>query len=108
MVSSGPEQNFVQVKRDWSDLEEKMEWLISHPEDAARIARNNVNTFRDRYLTPAAEACYWRRLFQAWSDVAFEPEFFEVGSDGGQKWRGTPYESFSLMGTLDWNKQLVG
>jgi hypothetical protein len=85
-----------------------MEWLLAHPEEAARIARNNVETFRDRYLTPAAEACYWRHMISAWASVAFEPSFYDTDEAEIAKWRGTPYESFSLMRGLDWNKQVAG
>ncbi|MCJ1232617.1 hypothetical protein MMC14_000570 [Varicellaria rhodocarpa] len=51
-------QNFVEVERDFSDLDAKMEHLLAHPEEAKRVADNSVKTFRERYLTPAAEACY--------------------------------------------------
>lgn len=61
MKSSGPEQNFVQVRRDWSDLERQMQYLLSHDDEARRIADNSVQIFRERYLSPAAEVCYWRR-----------------------------------------------
>ena len=96
-----------QVKNDFSDLDDKMEWLLSHPADAARIARNNVATFRDRYLTPAAEACYWRRLINEWGRHSFEPEFYDM-VNGVKRWRGVPYESFALMKQLHWDEQAVG
>jgi len=96
------------VKRDFSDLSDKMDWLLAHPNEAANIARNNVNQFRDKYLTPAAEACYWRRLIEEWATVGFEPSFYELRPDGTRKWRGIPYESFSLMRGLDWDKQAAG
>src|SRR5690606_33988841 len=65
----GEDQNMVFVKDDWSDLEEKINYLLDNPEEAERIANNNVRIFRDRYLTPAAETCYWRKLFRAWESV---------------------------------------
>ncbi|RAL13477.1 DUF821 domain protein [Aspergillus homomorphus CBS 101889] len=69
-----PEANYVQVADGWADLEEKMRWLIDHPVEAERIAVNAVAVFRDRYLTPAAEACYWRELVTGFASVlAFEP-----------------------------------
>jgi Glycosyl transferase family 90 len=74
----GPKQNIVQVERDFSDLEDKIEDLLAHPADAQRIAENGVKMFRERYLTPAAQACYWRRLFWGWKEVqGFEPELWE-------------------------------
>ncbi|KAF2433760.1 hypothetical protein EJ08DRAFT_583334 [Tothia fuscella] len=98
LVASGPDQNFVEVKRDFSDLETKIEALIQNPDSAKRIADNSVKVFRDRYLTPAAQACYWRRLIRNWASVSFEPKKWETiaGTDGKQirKTRGVPYESF--------------
>ncbi|KAJ5293232.1 uncharacterized protein N7443_009185 [Penicillium atrosanguineum] len=103
MQSSGSEQNFVEVERDWSDLEDKMNWLLSHDEDAQRIADNNVKLFRERYLTQSAEVCYWRRLIQQWAKVSdFEPEFYKEDEDGQKVWRGLSFESFMLMRAMDW------
>ena len=102
MKNSGSDQNFVEVERDWSDLRTKMQWLLSHDQEAERIADNNVKMFRERYLTPAAEACYWRRLFREWSKATdFEPPFFDL-VNGKKRWRGMPVESFLLMGEMDW------
>ncbi|KAL9067675.1 MAG: hypothetical protein Q9161_006757 [Pseudevernia consocians] len=60
MVDSGPAQNWVFVRDDWSNLEETLQGLLADPAKAKKIADNSVRTLRDRYLTPAAEACYWR------------------------------------------------
>ncbi|EEQ33050.1 hypothetical protein McanMca71_003766 [Microsporum canis] len=101
MKSSGPEQNYVEVRRDWSDLHEKIQWLESHENDAKRIAQNNVKTFREHYLTPAAEVCYWRHLIRSWSEVSFKPEFYKE-VNGKKVWRGLPVESFLLERRLEW------
>ena len=101
MVASGPEQNYVEVRRDFGDLKEVVMTLQKDDALAHRIARNNVETFRNRYLTPAAEACYWRRLFRSWATVSFEPEFYEL-VNGTKRWRGLPFESFALEKRLDW------
>ncbi|KAK8081131.1 hypothetical protein PG997_008949 [Apiospora hydei] len=72
--SSGPHQNHVAVKRDWSDLEDRMRELEKSPTRARRIAREVGAQFRDRYLTPAAEACYLRRMIAVYATVqGFEP-----------------------------------
>jgi hypothetical protein len=104
--NNGSNQNFVEVERDFSDLSAAMEDLLDHPEKAKRIADNSVQVFRERYLTQAAEACYWRRLIQRWHDVlAFEPSLYtgaELGSlekDGAKRLkrehkRGVRYETF--------------
>lgn len=102
MVKSGPRQNYVEVRRDFGDLEDKMQSLITSDVEAERIAENNVKTFRDRYLTPAAEACYWRSLIRGWGSVSFEPEFWTV-KDGKQVWRGVPWESYALERRLEWD-----
>jgi len=99
MIPSGPEQNYVQVRRDFSDLEKKMTDLLSHEEEASRIADNSVKMFRDTYLTPAAQVCYWRRLIQAWASVSFEPHRFD--SEGNL--RGVPFEDFVLERRLEWD-----
>ncbi|QDS69153.1 hypothetical protein FKW77_010495 [Venturia effusa] len=99
-VPTGPYQNIVVVERDWSDLDEKVEYLKKNPEVARRIAENSANTFRDRYLSPAAQACYWRKLFWAWRSVSFEPELHET-VDGKRKLRGEPFESYVARAKVD-------
>ncbi|KIV83011.1 hypothetical protein PV11_05072 [Exophiala sideris] len=102
MRSSGPEQNYVEVKRSYEDLADKISWLQNHNKDAEKIASRSVKVFRERYLTPAAEVCYWRKLIHGWSRVSFEPEFFTV-VDGKRIWRGLPIESFLLEQRLEWD-----
>lgn len=75
LVSQGPDANHVEVAADFSDLPAKMEYLLRHPKIAERIADNSARIFRDRYLTPAAEACCWRQLIRLYASVSgFEPE----------------------------------
>lgn len=96
LVGDGEDQNHISVKRDFSDLEAKVKHYRENPIDAQRIANNSVNTFRDRYLTPAAEACYWRRMIRNWAEVqAFEPEAYlptEKDAHGFRKQRGIDWE----------------
>jgi hypothetical protein len=106
--NNGSNQNFVEVERDFHDLSDAMEDLLDHPEKAKRIADNSVQVFRERYLTQAAEACYWRRLIRRWKDVlGFEPTLYtgvdpgsaENGKDGAKRAkreqkRGVRYETF--------------
>lgn len=73
----GPEQNHIQVERDWSDLERKVKYYLDNPEEAQRIANNAKATVRSRNTSPAAEACYWRNLIRGYRKVAFEPEPYE-------------------------------
>ncbi|KAL4874284.1 glycosyl transferase family 90-domain-containing protein [Aspergillus karnatakaensis] len=96
LISSGPEQNHVQVSRDFSDLEPMVLALLADPAEAQRIAENSVRTFRERYLTRAAEACYWRSLWEAYSK-AFNESWSVTGSGGDRKVKGMRYESFVLQ-----------
>ena len=102
MVKEGKGQNYVEVQRDFSDLDKAMGKLKADDALARRVADNNVRTFRERYLTPAAEVCYWRRLFQRWADISFEPEFYKE-MDGKKVWRGLPVESYALERRLEWD-----
>ncbi|KAK8212912.1 hypothetical protein M8818_003077 [Zalaria obscura] len=102
--AAGRRQNFVNVRRDWGDLEAAIERLKMDDGFARRVADNSVQMFRDRYLTPAAEVCYWRRLFEAWREVSFEPEFYTNSSEGeGRRQRGVPWESYMLERRLEWD-----
>ena len=97
MKNYGPEQNYFELNKDWHDIESKIRHLQGWDSLADRMAKNSVQTFRERYLTPAAEVCYWRRLFKGWSEVvAFEPEFYEKDEKGKKRWRGKPFESYLL------------
>ncbi|KAJ5641949.1 hypothetical protein N7490_005949 [Penicillium lividum] len=95
LVANGPYQNYVEVERDFSDLSEKIEPLVQDTEAARRIAQNSAKTFRERYLTPAAEACYWRSLFQGYSNV-WNSSVNPWSDDYGRE-RGLRYESFVLL-----------
>ena len=96
LVSSGPQQNFVQVERDWTDLPHKIQELIDNPIKARMIADNNVDVFRERYLTPAADACYWRALLQGWTTASTQiTETMSDPTDVSNK--GIRYESFLLL-----------
>jgi hypothetical protein len=98
MVEAGPKQNVVKVERDFSDLGRKMVHYVKQQQDAEAIAKRSATVFRDRYLTPAAQACYWRRLFQAWATVSFEPQLYRTIKDDlgkvRRKSRGIPFETF--------------
>lgn len=98
MTESGSDQNVIQVERDFSDLNRKMSHYLRNSEEAKTIALRSTKVFRDRYLTPAAQACYWRQMFRAWSSVSFEPQLYRTIKDDlgrvRRKSRGTPFETF--------------
>jgi hypothetical protein len=98
LSSHGPTQNYVEVERDFSDLPDKMAPLLADPAEAQRIADNSVATFRERYLTPAAEACYWRSLWEGYAEVS-EPPALWAGKGESKKKRGLRYETFALLGS---------
>jgi hypothetical protein len=96
LIAEGPEANHVRVSRDWSDLEKKVEHLIDNPHVAERVANNAVRTFRDRYLTPAAESCYWRYLVREYGRASgFEPVLEET-KKGKRVKRGVLFDTWIL------------
>lgn len=98
MVADGPEANYLEVDAEYSDLKTKIEFLINNPDVAERIANNSVSTFRDRYLTPAAESCHWRHLIRQYAAVSdIEPALFSKDKHGREKLRGQPFEDWILM-----------
>ncbi|KAK4502783.1 hypothetical protein PRZ48_006209 [Zasmidium cellare] len=114
MKKNGPDQNYIQVKRDFSDLPGHMNKL-SKPANfpvSQRIADNARRTFRERYLTPAAEACYWRAMIRGWASVqGFTPEFWVEVKEYDKvakkektkrKPRGAPFEAYAIMEEVDW------
>ena len=83
---SGEDQNVVSTNREFSDLERNIESLMKDPARMQQIADNAAATFRDRYLTPAAVACYWRHLLTAYAEVSFRPDLNDE--------RGISFEEF--------------
>jgi hypothetical protein len=106
LVRDGPGQNYVNVRRDFADLEEKVEYYLENPEEAERIVGNAVATFRDRYLAPAAQSCYLRRLIQGYSEVAETPgvlRFLKEGQAVPSR-RGRGFEDW-LQGGEDYTEE---
>ena len=102
MRSAGPEQNYVKVNRDFANLESTMLELQRDEDMARRIANNSIEFFRERYLTPAAEVCYWRKLINGWADVSFAPNPW-MEKNGVKAWRGLGIESYVLERRLEWD-----
>lgn len=91
---TGPKQNYIAVHNDWSDLRATMEHYLTPAgqKEAERIADETQRTFRDRYMTPAAEACYIRRMIYEWAKVQkWEPQLYK--KDGHM--RGFSWERFA-------------
>ncbi|CAK3778512.1 Hypothetical predicted protein [Lecanosticta acicola] len=70
---SGENQNYVSVRRNFSNLKEVVEYYLDRPREAQRIIENGKRIFRDKYLTPEATSCYFRRLIRAFGEVSFQP-----------------------------------
>ena len=118
LQDSGPDQNYIKLRRDFSDLSKTMD-TFRHPptlqSKGQRIADNARHTFRERYLTPAAEACYWRALIRGWASVqGFAPQRWietevddwHVGSNGKsvvKRARGVPFEAYAVMEATEWS-----
>ncbi|KAJ5937509.1 hypothetical protein N7454_003851 [Penicillium verhagenii] len=97
LISSGADANYLEVDQNFGDLSTKIDYLIDNPQVAERIADNAVRTFRDRYLTPAAESCYWRHLVRQYALVSdFKPVLFSTDRDGKKSPRGVPFETWLL------------
>ncbi|GAC74465.1 endoplasmic reticulum protein EP58 [Moesziomyces antarcticus T-34] len=81
-----------QVLRDttWMRLPEVMESLLDDDARAKRIADNQWSFFRERYISPASAACYWRKAIKSYAGV----QQFTVNYTGTE----TSYESFLLLG----------
>lgn len=94
--------NCISVARDFHDLEAKIQYYEHHLDEAQQIADRAKETFRQRYTTPAATACYWRKLMRTWSTVAFEPQIHipsedeETSSSPRKIIRGITFEEFIL------------
>ncbi|KAH8645363.1 glycosyl transferase family 90-domain-containing protein [Xylariales sp. PMI_506] len=102
MKPNGTNQNYIEVTKDFSNLAGTIAWLEQNPEIAEYIADNSARTFRDRYISPAAGACYWRELIYSWAEVSEKPRIWEQ-EDGKWKRRGVPFEDVVLMGKVKWD-----
>ncbi|KAF2157642.1 hypothetical protein K461DRAFT_264518 [Myriangium duriaei CBS 260.36] len=98
LQAQGSNQNFIQVKADWSDLEEKVTYYLDKDKEAIAIAQNSYNFFARKYLTPAATSCYWRRLIRSWASVqGFRPQLYKQDPDTGKYvLRGIPFEAYAI------------
>ncbi|KAJ3047425.1 hypothetical protein HDU99_009497, partial [Rhizoclosmatium hyalinum] len=108
---ASPQQNMVLVPSPFEEnLPRVMKELLANPEKAKTIAENAWEDLRNRYLTPAANACYWRYLVKRYAEtMQFEVDLQLRELIPGQKRVGAagtgmaaPYESFIFMGTTDW------
>lgn len=62
-----PDYHYIEIKDDYSDLIEKIEWFISHPKDAEEINHNAhlwVERFRDKRLERIIMSEVVRRYFE--------------------------------------------
>ncbi|PPJ50178.1 hypothetical protein CBER1_05225 [Cercospora berteroae] len=88
--------NVVHVSRDFSDFENSILYYNENLGEAQQIADEAKRTFRERYTTPAATACYCRRLMRTWAEtVSFVPRVNKT-KDGQtmKKTRGITFEEF--------------
>ncbi|KAF7190073.1 Protein O-glucosyltransferase 1 [Pseudocercospora fuligena] len=93
------DSNCVHVARNFSDLGEKIQYYNTHADEAQKIADNARTMFRERYTTPAATACYWRKLLRAYARVAFTPRTTAIKENkhklaSKEQLRGISFEEF--------------
>jgi len=53
----------------WTRLPEVMDDLLRNDTKARQIADNQWTFFRERYVSPASAACYWRRALQLFASI---------------------------------------
>ncbi|MCO5554238.1 hypothetical protein L7F22_007766 [Adiantum nelumboides] len=80
--------------RTWERLPETMKKLLRSDRTARKIADNQWKFFRERYSTPAAAMCYWRRAIRGFGKV----QQYEVDLSGSE----TSMETFMLKGMREW------
>lgn len=95
--TKGEDQNIVVVGKDFTKVDQVMNDLLKNKAKAERIARNNQETFGQKYGRLDAEICYWRQLIRGYHSI-MAPEFQRSVSTEGFK----DYESVSLMGGTEW------
>lgn len=102
LIKDGEQQNYVPVRRDFSNLEGIVNHYLDHPSEAQKVIANSVATFRERYTTPAATSCYFRRLIAGWAEVSFTPNAFVQPVDGAiTQRRGVSFAEF-----MQWDHDL--
>lgn len=74
----------------WMRLPEVMDELLKDDKRAERIASNQWSFFRERYVSPASAACYWRKAIKKYAGV----QQFQVNYTGTE----TAYETFIVLG----------
>ncbi|PWY99956.1 hypothetical protein BCV70DRAFT_103123 [Testicularia cyperi] len=74
----------------WMRLPEVMDRLLHDDARAEQIATNQWEFFRERYVSPASAACYWRKAIKAYANT----QKFTVNYTATE----TSYESFLLLG----------
>jgi hypothetical protein len=106
LEKEGPNQNYVAVRRDFSDLEDKVQYYLEHPDEAEHVVQNSVAMFRNRYLAPAAQSCYLRKLIQGYSTVAQTPNIYRPPKEGQTipMRRGRGFEDW-LQGGEDYTEE---
>ncbi|GAV08303.1 hypothetical protein RvY_18018 [Ramazzottius varieornatus] len=67
-----PGVHYIPVKRDLSDLEEKLEWAKTHDEEARVIAKRGSDYARNNLL-PHNIFCYYTLLIEKWSRSVSSP-----------------------------------
>lgn len=93
---------------EWKELDETIKWLEKNDKIAKAIAKRQGEVIgRGGYLSPAAEACYWRALIRGWHRVArpVEDIWEDSDSEGPENGEGIRFETFSLTGKVQWDQR---
>ncbi|CAD6893016.1 unnamed protein product [Tilletia controversa] len=84
----------VRYDTTWTRLPEVMEELLHDDAKTKRIADNQVAFFRERYVSPASAACYWRKALKGFAKT----QRFTVDLSGKE----ISYEDHMLRGFPLW------
>ena len=60
----------VRMDKTWLRLPEVMDELLKNDTKAQQIAENQWSFFRERYVSPASAACYWRKAIKGYASVS--------------------------------------
>ncbi|EPQ26707.1 uncharacterized protein PFL1_05686 [Pseudozyma flocculosa PF-1] len=86
------EKGEASYDKTWMRLPETMDDLLRNDDKARRIAENQWTFFRERYISPASAACYWRKLIKGYATT----QLFTPVYHGNE----TSYEGFQLQQKL--------
>ena len=76
-------KHFISIKRDLSNLENKLNWAQTNDIEAQKIKSDSI-TFTSKYTNADAELCYWYTLLNEYNKrQSFQPNIHEMAYEVG-------------------------